>query len=213
MDTLDTDTETVEYIDEDIIEDKKNALRAGVRKRRARLTENQRSAYAEQWAKTVTRFIGKADIMAAYVSVGDEPPTRLLCDNLLTRGVKILLPKLGPTLKREWAWYRGAEDLSVQAPGRPPEPSGRSLPSEVLADVQVLIIPALLVDQYGHRLGQGGGWYDRILKRVRPSTKIGAMVYPWEFVEEPMPQDDMDMRVTHVILPDSIETCCPPHLS
>ena len=131
MDTFDADTETVEYINEDIIEDQKNALRAGVRKRRARLTASQRNAYAEQWAQTVTRFIDKADIVAAYVSVGDEPPTHALLDSLLAKGVKILLPKLGPTLKREWAWYRGAEDLSVQAPGRPPEPSGRSLPSEV----------------------------------------------------------------------------------
>lgn len=207
------DTATLEFIDEDIIEDKKNALRADVRKRRSRLSESQRTAYAEQWAQTVTRFIGKADIVAAYVSVGNEPPTHALLDSLLAKGVKILLPKLGPTLKREWAWYRGAEDLSVQAPGRPPEPSGRSLPSEVLADVQVLIIPALTVDRYGHRLGQGGGWYDRILKRVRSGTKVGAMVYPWEFVEDTMPQDDMDMRVTHVILPESIEACCPPRPS
>lgn len=209
MDIFDPDTETVEYIDEDIIEDQKNMLRMGARKRRTHLSETQRSEYGEQWAKTVTRFIGKTDIVAAYVSVGDEPPTHALLDSLLAKEVKILLPKLGPTLKREWAWYRGAEDLSVQAPGRPPEPSGRSLPSEVLADIQVLIIPALTVDRHGHRLGQGGGWYDRILKRVRPGTKVGAMVYPWEFVDEPLPQDDMDMRVTHVILPDSIEVCSP----
>lgn len=195
----------MDVLDADTIEESKSSLRAGVRYRRTQLTENQRNEYAQQWAKTVKRFVGKAEIVAAYVSVGNEPSTRLVCDNLLTAGVKILLPKLGPTLKREWAWYRGAEDLSVQAPGLPPEPSGRSLPSEVLADVQALIIPALLVDQYGHRLGQGGGWYDRILKRVRPGTKIGAMVYPDEFISEPLPQDDMDMRVTHVILPNSIE--------
>ena len=203
MDTLEADT----------IEENKDSLRAGVRRRRSHLSQSQRNAYAEQWAQTVTQFIGKADIIAAYVSVGDEPPTHALLDSLLARGVKILLPKLGPTLKREWAWYRGAEDLSVQAPGRPPEPSGRSLPSEVLADVQVLIIPALMVDRYGHRLGQGGGWYDRILKLVRPGIKVGAMVYPEEFIDAPLPQDDMDMRVTHVILPDSIEACAPPEHS
>ena len=61
MGTFDADTETVEYIDEDIIEEQKNALRAGVRKRRAHLTESQRNAYAEQWAQTVKRFIGKSD--------------------------------------------------------------------------------------------------------------------------------------------------------
>ena len=193
------------------VEEAKQILRAEVRQHRSRRSERERDLLARSWARTAMRFVGKADIVAAYVSVNDEPPTSYLLDSLLKAGKRVLLPKLGPTLKREWAWYRGAEDLEVLAPGRPPEPSGRSLPTEVLADVEVLVIPALLVDPHGCRLGQGGGWYDRILKRTRPRTKVGAMVYPEEFVTRPLPQEDMDRSVSWVILPDAVHRCDGRH--
>lgn len=189
------------------VEDAKEILRSEVRAQRARRSAHEREMLGREWARMGLRFVKKADVVAAYVSVNDEPPTFALLDALLGAGKRVLLPKLGPALKREWAWYRGAEDLKVLAPGRPPEPSGRSLPTEVLADVQAIILPALLINTDGCRLGQGGGWYDRILKRTRPGTKVGAMVYPEEFIEAALPQEDMDRRVEWAILPDSIERC------
>lgn len=189
------------------VEDAKQILRAEVRDHRTRRSDREREHLAMQWISTAMSFVAKVDIVAAYVSFNDEPPTLPILDALIRSGRKVLLPKLGPTLKREWAWYRGADDLSVLAPGRPPEPSGRSLPTEILADVPMLIVPALLVDGHGRRLGQGGGWYDRVLKRTRPGTKVGAMVYPEEFVSLDLPQDDMDRPVGYALLPGAIRRC------
>ena len=132
-----------------------------------------------------------------------SPPTSPSKTNLpRTAGKKLLLPKLGPKLSREWGWYRGPDDLQVMAPGRPPEPGGECLTSKVLDAVDVLLVPAILVGRHGQRIGQGGGWYDRILKQVRPDARIGAMIYPDEYVEAELPQDPMDVCVHYVILPD-----------
>lgn len=88
---------------------------------------------------------------------------RVVRSNCLRR--ELLLPKLGPGLSREWGWYRGAEDLLREAPGRcPPEPSGPAISSDILSEVGALLMPAILVDRQGRRIGQGGGWYDRVLK-------------------------------------------------
>lgn len=68
-------------------------------------------------------------------------------------------------------------------------------------------MPATLVDRQGRRIGQGGGWYDRVLKQISPTTKVGAMVYPEEFVDIPLPQDPMDRPVHYVVLPDRWVPC------
>ncbi|MDO4888679.1 MAG: 5-formyltetrahydrofolate cyclo-ligase [Actinomycetaceae bacterium] len=184
------------------VEDAKQVLRSAARQNRSRRPAHIRENLSEAWVQTAMDFLGDAQVIAAYVSVNDEPPTHRLCDAIIASGKKLLLPKLGPGLSREWGWYRGADDLEVLAPGRPPEPSGDSIDSSVLNGVDALLIPAILIGRGGRRIGQGGGWYDRILKQVRPGTKIGAMIYPDEYVKGELPQDDMDMRVPYIVLPD-----------
>lgn len=184
------------------VEEAKQALRAAARERRAKRSAHERAVLAQQWSDTVMDFIGDGQVVACYVSIKDEPPTRELCERIAASGRQLLLPKLGPSLAREWAWYKGDADLEVLAPGRPPEPSGLPADSSVLADIDVLVMPAALIDKVGRRLGQGGGWYDRVLKKVSPTTKIGAMVFPDEYVSVELPQDDMDRRVPYVIFPD-----------
>ena len=68
-------------------------------------------------------------------------------------------------------------------------------------------MPATLVDRHGRRIGQGGGWYDRVLKQVSPTTRVGAMVFPEEYVDVDLPQDPMDRPVSFVILPDRWGAC------
>ena len=184
------------------VEDAKQVLRRHIREHRKQRSDSARGNMAVQWAETVKEFVGDAQTVAAYVSIKEEPPTSAVCEALA--GKNLLLPKLGPGLSRAWGWYRGASDLSVQAPSRPPEPSGEALDSSILETVDVLIIPALAVSEYGERLGQGGGWYDRVLKEVSPHTRVGAMVFPEEFIEGHLPQEPMDVRIGWVIHPKKI---------
>ncbi len=192
------------------VEEAKQALRSAARAHRARRSAHEREELGKRWVDTALDFVGDSKLVAAYVSVNDEPPTAPLCDALVASGHGLILPKLGPKLAREWAWYEGADDLKVMAPGRPPEPSGPAVGPEILAQVDVLIIPALLVNHQGRRIGQGGGWYDRVLKQVTPPTRVGAMVFADEYVSAEFPQDDMDRPVPCVILPDRWGPCNGP---
>ncbi|MGO1592362.1 MAG: 5-formyltetrahydrofolate cyclo-ligase [Ancrocorticia sp.] len=189
------------------VEDAKQALRSVARDARKRLPVAVRKDFEAQWVPTALDFIGDAKTVACYVSVNNEPETHALCEAIAAHGCELLLPKLGPGLSREWAWYQGADDLAVCAPGRPPEPSGEAIGSDILATVDVLIIPATLVDRQGRRIGQGGGWYDRVLKQVSAQTRVGAMVFPEEYVDIDLPQDPMDRPVSFVILPDRWGAC------
>ncbi|MDY5128705.1 5-formyltetrahydrofolate cyclo-ligase [Actinotignum urinale] len=182
----------------------KQALRAAVRKNRSKRSRNEKLDANAQWEETISQFIGDAPAVASYISVANEPGTRELSARLVREGHRLLVPKLGPKLARQWAWYISDDDLSAQAPGRPPAPSGQALDSRALKEVSVIILPALLVNRQGYRLGQGGGWYDRVLKTVPKNVKIAAMVFPDEFVDMNLPHDNLDMKVSYAILPDRV---------
>ena len=63
------------------------------------------------------------------------------------------------------------------------------------------IAPALAVDVSGARLGQGGGSYDRALRRRAPGALVVAVVGDDELVPGPLPAEGHDERVDAVVTP------------
>jgi len=182
------------------LEDAKQALRQAVRSYRAARSVRQRQLAATAFARHGVEAVGDARCVAAYVSVAAEPDTSELLDALHERGVRVLLPVLGPGLVRCWGHYTGRDDLEQRAPGRPPEPSGEVLPAEALAEAEVVIAPALAVDRTGIRLGQGGGWYDRALLHRRAETPVFAMVHEAEIGPDTLlPRAEHDLPVDAAI--------------
>jgi len=184
-------------------EDAKQVLRLIVRESRTQRSENERTRAGRALAANGLEAVGDAGCVAAYVSRSTEPDSLPFLEALRERGTRVLLPVLGPGLSREWGEYRGAEDLAVRAPGRPPEPSGPVMPGETIAEADVVVAPALAIDAVGTRLGQGGGWYDRALKLVRPGTQVFGMVFDEELVSDVLlPADAHDVAVPAVITPE-----------
>lgn len=191
--------------------DTKDALRAAIRKQRLERSERRRQEFA---VGLRDHALDLAEVQAArcvsvYASRPHEPGTVPLIDALHARGVKVLIPLLGDGLQRGWAVYSGAHDLVERAPGRPPEPSGDFLPSHVLAEADVVFVPALAVDTAGTRLGQGGGWYDRALVDARADARFFALVFPGEVHDarvSPLPREPHDVGVDAVITPEGVLT-------
>lgn len=186
------------------VEEAKQLLRAAVREHRKQRSKRKIAELADVWVPTVMDFLGDATLVACYVSTKLEPPTYGVLQALHDAGKRVLLPKLGPGLSRAWGLFEPGTELVEMAPGRPPEPAGDSYENTILSDVEAMIIPALAISREGARLGQGGGWYDRALKQVNPDAPVGAMIYPEEFLEVRIPQDEMDVSVPYAILPTTI---------
>jgi len=183
--------------------EEKERLRRQVRARRAHRSPRRRTEEALRLAEVVLTIpeVTAARCVSVYASRPTEPGTGPLIEALAARGVRLLLPVLGSGLQRDWAEYAGADDLRERAPGRPPEPSGAPLGSAGLADADVVLVPALAVDANGGRLGQGGGWYDRVLAHVRPGAPVIALVHEDEVVDE-VPREEHDAPVTGVATPE-----------
>lgn len=143
--------------------------------------------------------VGMAGTIAAYFSVGSEPETVGLVFALWKRGSYVLLPVLRQDNDLDWASYEGPGSL---APG----PHGLLQPTEpprgvtAIASADFVIVPALAVGRDGHRLGRGGGCYDRALARVGPAVPTLALVYDDELLDA-VPAGGHDQPVRAVAQP------------
>jgi 5-formyltetrahydrofolate cyclo-ligase len=59
--------------------------------------------------------------------------------------------------------------------------------------IEVILVPALAVDQAGYRLGKGKGFYDRALKDL-PAFTIG-IIFPHELLSQSLAIDSWDIAV------------------
>jgi 5-formyltetrahydrofolate cyclo-ligase len=185
----------------DELADAKSLLRG-----RLSASRRERSAAARQAAQAavtthLTARLAGLPCVAAFLPLATEPlPLRAL--DLLARSSRILVPVVTGAAPLDWCEYpgpvrRGAFGID--------EPAGPRLGAEAIADVDAVLVPALAVDRRGHRLGRGGGHYDRTLAllatlhRSPPPARI-ALIYDDELLDD-VPVDALDQPVTAMITP------------
>ena len=65
--------------------------------------------------------------------------------------------------------------------------------------IDLIIVPAVAFDKEGYRLGRGGGFYDRFIKKHPTATLIGVG-YDFQLVDE-VPMLRHDQKMHRIILP------------
>jgi 5-formyltetrahydrofolate cyclo-ligase len=145
-----------------------------------------------------TPEVTQATIIASYVSYGYEPSTIELNRALIKLGKTLILPRVNQD-HIEWIYWEGDENQLVENK-KILEPIGNAITQ--LPAIDVVIVPALRIDQDGYRLGQGGGYYDRALPSIS-GWKI-ALVHSGEVTSEVLPRESHDIPVDAAATPDLI---------
>ncbi|HEX4428198.1 MAG TPA: 5-formyltetrahydrofolate cyclo-ligase [Frankiaceae bacterium] len=122
--------------------------------------------------------VSEARVVAGYAALRGEPDIGTALEALPGRGVAVVLPVVLPD-----------RDLEFRTP------AGELVP---LARADVVLVPALAADRAGHRLGRGGGSYDRALTRARPGALVVAVVHPEELLDS-VPVEAHDIRVGAIL--------------
>ncbi|MBD5133536.1 MAG: 5-formyltetrahydrofolate cyclo-ligase [Clostridiales bacterium] len=136
-----------------------------------------------------------ADTVMVFYGTGREPDTLPLIRALLERGKRVALPVCLP--------HRGMEarqvlDVDRLVPNRfgIPEPDS-SCPVIGKEEIAAALIPHLMVDREGYRLGWGGGYYDRWLADF-PGFTV-CICRPGRLVDH-MPREEFDVPVRLVLI-------------
>lgn len=170
----------------------KSALR-----RRLRATRRERQPHRDVPAETtaladhVTALVdqrtrGRVCRVAAYESLPTEPPTHLVVERLTAAGYEVIVPITLADGDLDWRVAGTAGALGRNA----------------VHEAEVVVTPALAVDQAGNRLGQGGGSYDRALLRRGLDALVVTLVHDGEFLPAgDVPVDSHDVRVDVVVTP------------
>lgn len=97
----------------------------------------------------------------AYASIGSEVQTHALLREIALQGKRLVLPRCAGRGMMDAA---PCDDLTRMAKGRygilEPPGDARAVPRD---EIDLILVPGLLFDRWGARLGQGAGYYDRYL--------------------------------------------------
>lgn len=138
--------------------------------------------------------------VASYASYDSEPPTEVLNSALERAGARVVLPVIerDGLARGELGWADLASDLTVGA-RRIPTPTGPLLGQGsrglIKLECAVIIMPALAVGRDGSRLGQGGGFYDRLLASLPAGRPFRLAIVGPDEVLETIPHEPHDQSI------------------
>lgn len=174
---------------------------------REALSEQERSVLDDRITQKLlaTSEYAEATTVLTYVSVLSEVSTRMFVECALRDGKTVAVPRCLPGHRLEFVAITSLDQL-VPAPFNLLEPAkDLSALTEGQMNDTICIVPALLVDTKGHRLGYGAGFYDRFLSTY--SGKKICLAYQQNLSKTMLPHTAFDVPVDTVITESDVLTC------
>lgn len=136
----------------------------------------------------------------ATMPIGSEWSTTPLLRRAAAAGKKIVLPRIGKEPPKRLELFEVPNLATDLKPGvwNIPEPDPERCRPVRLSDVDFALVPALLADPAGYRLGYGAGYFDGLLagRALRPLCVIAL---PARFIVDAVPREPHDVPVDRVI--------------
>jgi 5-formyltetrahydrofolate cyclo-ligase len=135
-----------------------------------------------------------AGVIAFYASKVDEVSTDGLIEKSLADGKKVLLPRIrGKNLV--WGEIKNMRNLIIGdfAVREPP----LQAPDVDLKKVDLIVVPLVVCDLRGNRLGYGSGFYDRVLSEFEGAS-VG-LAFDCQVVDK-VPTEEWDQKMGKILI-------------
>jgi len=141
--------------------------------------------------------VKKATHFLLYFSLRNEVNTRVLIEELLAEGKKVYLPycivkdkelRISPVNNLDDDLITGAYGIK--------EPRLRLNSS--IKDLDIVVVPGIAFTRNGHRIGYGGGYYDRFLVKLPDKCRTIGLTYHSLLVQT-LPFDPHDQQINIVV--------------
>lgn len=151
----------------------KNELRKYYKNRRKELSNVEKTLQSQQITRRILdKYLNHNQVFHVFLPIArlNEINTHFLIDELWKHKKTVIVPKMnGDQLQH--GIYTAQTPLETNAWGIS-EP--RNLEPFPLQDIDIVIVPLLVCDMSGNRIGYGKGFYDGFLKECSPKiNKVG----------------------------------------
>lgn len=170
-------------------------LRAAGRIARANLSDHERYTASEKIAEKVTRscWFQRAEFIACYLSMPNEVATWTIIQRAWHMKKRIFAPVLEKNGFMRFCELTVNTDVQVNQFGLAEPVTGKNIAPRIL---DIVITPVVAFDHTGHRVGMGGGYFDRTFSFLRGRRflfhpKLIGVAFACQKVEEftPNPWD------------------------
>ena len=116
----------------------------------------------------------------------------------LKAGKKVALPRVDP-VTRTLRFYavQSISDLALGTFNIPETDPARSEPVPD-TEAELVVVPGVVFDRSGNRLGRGAGFYDRLLAQIKSDTATVALAFAFQVVAA-VPVQAHDKKVQKVL--------------
>ncbi len=165
------------------------------------LTPALRTELEDKLATLVLPHLIEARVIALYHPLKDEISPYPLAE------------RLGPGQRAVLPWFAGRDERMLwrEAPATEPSPWGVAQPpaSAPTHAPDVVIVPLVMADRRGNRIGHGKGHYDRALDFLRSAGPVFTIGVGWEdqIIDRAIPADPWDVPLDAIATPREWISC------
>jgi 5-formyltetrahydrofolate cyclo-ligase len=178
----------------------KSSLRREIRERIRSLPQEARDEEERALQKEFGSLIRSCDpqtVLLYVASFPEEFSTLGMLELTLSLGKRLICPRVDRR-SRELRLFEIQDPQHDLQPGTLGILEPRiDLPASAPDAVDFTLVPGLAYDLRGHRLGRGGGYYDRLLARLRPDSTCWALCLQCQLVPS-LPVEPHDLPLDGV---------------
>ena len=181
------------------IRDVKNKIRDEYRAKRLALDPAYRKTLDERILKQLRSLASFrfAETVLAYFPLEGEIDIRPLLEEALAMGKKVALPYSGEGGIMDFYYISSLDELIPGRFGLMEPPTTNEKYEKNNASPVLMIIPALVFDHLGYRLGYGRGYYDRYVNGF--SGAKAGISYASFLRSTPLPRGRFDFAVDYIV--------------
>jgi len=132
-----------------------------------------------------------------YVSKDNEVNTHEIIRHAINLGKNVCVPRIAGKGKMEAVVIKNPDEDLELGFFNVYEPKSHLSPVPA-GEIDLIIVPGLLFDRKGYRVGYGGGYYDMFLNNIPKDCKTIGLAFDFQIVDR-LPADQYDRNVMLII--------------
>lgn len=176
----------------------KRKTRDRIKKLRSDLTKEQVAKESKLIYNQIidNKIFERAEVVMSYMSFQNEIDTEKINDYVISCGKKLLLPKMVDREIIKPIEYTGKFKIDNSFGIK--EPVGETYNG----DIDLIIVPGVVFDREGNRIGYGRGYYDRFLK-LYPRTRKISLAYEFQILDR-LEVEEHDEKIDEIVTKNNI---------